>query len=417
MLDRLSKAAVLGLALTACISVPVVQAQAPPPAAAAAKPKAVKDQGEYDILTAAQKETDPTKKLALLKQWSDKYPESDFKSERLLAMMQAYNQLAAGVMAVAGPTPDQMTAAQSAAQALLDNETTAFAAEAKPAQVSDADWAKAKGAIDQQAHTTLGYVAMMNKAYPEAENQFKQVLTANPDNAQISYYLGSVIARQQNLARTPEALYSFAHAVAVTGPGALAPDGKKKASDYLKKAYEGWHGDSTGLPELMTQAAASALPPAGFSIKSVVDIEKEKAGSEEAFNKLHPDIALFKTLRTAITAENGAEYFNTQVKGTAIPTEFNGKLISATPEVNPKELVVAVENQTGDAVLTFETPLKGKAEPGTALSFKGSPQSFQKEPYQLSFVVEKSDLKGWPVSQAAERKAPVRRKPPVRRRR
>ncbi|HCC59181.1 MAG TPA: hypothetical protein DEQ47_18360 [Solibacterales bacterium] len=392
-----------------------MQAQTPPPAASAAKPKAVKDQGEYDILTAAQKETDPTKKLALLKQWSDKYPESDFKSERLLAMMQAYNQLAAGVMAVAAPTPDQLTGAQKAAQALIDNEATAFAPEAKPAQVSDADWAKAKGAIDQQAHTTLGYVAMMNKNYTEAESQFKQVLTSNADNAQISYYLGSVIARQQNLARTPEALYSFAHAVAVTGPGALSADGKKKASDYLKKAYEGWHGDSTGLPELMTQAAASALPPAGFSIKSVVDIEKEKAGSEEALNKLHPDIALFKTLRTAITAENGDTYFTSQVKDTAIPTEFNGKLISATPEVNPKELLVAVENQTGDALLKFETPLKGKAEPGTPLTFKGSPQSYTKEPYQLAFVVEKSDLKGWPVPQTPERRTPARR--PVRRRR
>lgn len=414
MLDRFSKA-VLGLALTASVCVPAMQAQTPPPAASAAKPKAVKDQGEYDILTAAQKETDPTKKLALLKQWSDKYPESDFKSERLLAMMQAYNQLAAGVMAAAAPTPDQLSAAQAAAQALVDNEATAFAPEAKPAQVSDADWAKAKSAIDQQAHTTLGYVAMMNKSYPEAEAQFKQVLTTNPDNAQISYYLGSVIARQQNLARTPEALYSFAHAVAVTGPGALSPDGKKKASDYLKKAYEGWHGDSTGLPELMTQAAASALPPSGFTIKSVVDIEKEKAGSEDAFNKLHPDIALFKTLRTAITADNGAEYFDKQVKDTAIPTEFKGKLISATPEVNPKELLVAVENQTGDALLKFETPLKGKAEPGTPLTFKGSPQSYTKEPYQLAFVVEKSDLKGWPVPQTPERRAPARR--PVRRKR
>ena len=414
MLDRFSKA-VLGLALTASVWAPVTQAQTPPPAASAAKPKAVKDQGEYDILTAAQKEADPTKKLALLKQWADKYPESDFKSERLLAMMQAYNQLASGVMAVAAPTPDQLTAAQNAAQALVDNAATAFAPEAKPAQVSDADWAKAKGAIDQQAHTTLGYVAMMNKNYTEAENQFKQVLTGNPDNAQVSYYLGSVIARQQNLARTPEALYSFAHAVAVTGPGALSADGKKKASDYLKKAYEGWHGDSTGLPELMTQAAASALPPAGFTIKSVVDIEKEKAGSEEAFNKLHPDIALFKTLRTAITADNGAEYFDKQVKDTAIPTEFKGKLISATPEVNPKELLVAVENQTGDALLKFETPLKGKAEPGTPLTFKGSPQSYTKEPYQLAFVVEKSDLKGWPVPQTPERHAPARR--PVRRKR
>ena len=118
-------------------------------------------------------------------------------------------------------------------------------------------------------------------------------------------------------------------------------------------------------------------------------------------------------MRTTITADAGQEYFDTKVKDTAIPTEFKAKLITATPETNPKELLVAVENQTGDALLKFETPLKGKAEPGTALSFKGSPQSFQKEPFQMVFVVEKSDLKGWPVPQGA---APVRRKAPVRRR-
>src|SRR2546423_861744 len=44
-----------------------------------AQEKKVKDQGEFDIYTQAVKETDPVKKLALLDQWKEKYPDSDFK--------------------------------------------------------------------------------------------------------------------------------------------------------------------------------------------------------------------------------------------------------------------------------------------------------------------------------------------------
>ena len=398
---------------------PMVYAQTTPaPAAgeAAAKKKAVKDQGEYDILTAAQKETDPTKKLALLKQWADKYPDSDFKTDRMLAVMQANNQIAAGALGVAKPTPDQLTAAQTAAQALLDNLQTAFASEAKPATVSDADWTKAKTAIEQQAHTTLGWVAMQNKNYPESESQYKQALTINGDTAQLSYWLGSVILLQKDLNRTPEALYEFARAAAVTGPGALSPEGKKAADDYLKKAYVNWHGDETGLPDLKTQVASSALPPAGFRIKSVVDIQKEENLSEADFNQKHPDVALWRNLKAAVTADAGADYFSSKVKDTEIPTVFSGRLISATPEAAPKELQVAIDGTTTDAVLVFETPLKGTADPGTQISFKGVPKSFQKDPYQMTFEVAKSDLKGWPVAQTAEKPA-VRKRPAPRKRR
>ncbi len=396
---------------------PLAYAQtAPAPAAGdATKKKAVKDQGEYDILTAAQKEPDPAKKLVLLKQWADKYPDSDFKSERLLAVMQANNQIASGALAQTKPTPEQLTAAQTAAQALLDNLQTAFSPEAKPATVSDADWTKARTAIEQQAHTTLGWVAMQNKNYPESEAQYKQALGINGDMAQLSYWLGSVILLQKDLNRTPEALYEFARAASVTGPGALTPEGKKAADDYLKKAYVNWHGDETGLPDLKTQVASAALPPAGFRIKSVVDIQKEENLSEADFNAKHPDVALWRNLKAAVIADNGSEYFNTKVKDTEIPTEFKGRLISATPEAGPKELQVAIDGNTADAVLVFETPLKGQADPGTMLSFKGVPKSFQKEPYQMTFEVAKSDLKGWPVPQTPEKPA-VRKRPVTRKR-
>src|SRR5205085_4316129 len=109
-----------------------------------------KDQGEFDIYTQAVKETDPVKKLALLDQWKEKYPDSDFKNERTLAMAQAHSQIAAGTL-TKQPTPDSLGAGQRAANTLLENLDTYFASTMKPPNVSDADWQKARTATELQA--------------------------------------------------------------------------------------------------------------------------------------------------------------------------------------------------------------------------------------------------------------------------
>ncbi len=41
------------------------------------------------------KETDPQKKLDLLHQWEQKYPDSDFKGQRAVQIAQAESQIAA----------------------------------------------------------------------------------------------------------------------------------------------------------------------------------------------------------------------------------------------------------------------------------------------------------------------------------
>ena len=64
----------------------------------AAPQKKVKDQGEYDLYNNAVKETDPAKKLQYVNQWAEKYPETDFKEERL----QLYDQLNQPAKVVAG---------------------------------------------------------------------------------------------------------------------------------------------------------------------------------------------------------------------------------------------------------------------------------------------------------------------------
>ena len=63
-------------------------------AAPAAKKKAVKDQGEFELYNQAIKDaSNPTKELQDLDAWAQKYPESDFKDDRTYMYMQAYSTI------------------------------------------------------------------------------------------------------------------------------------------------------------------------------------------------------------------------------------------------------------------------------------------------------------------------------------
>ena len=66
-----------------------------------------------------------------------------------------------------------------------------------------------------------------------------------------------------------------------------------------------------------------------------------------------------------------------------------------TPAVKPRELVLAIENSTGDVTLKLDGTLPGKMEPGGELEFEGVARSFQKDPFTVTFDVEKAKLTGW----------------------
>jgi len=410
--DRLSKK-LAGVFLTG-IMVAGAWAQAP-------KAPAVKDQGEYDLTQAIQKEADPQKKLDLLNQWEQKYPESDFKGQRGLMMMQAEGAIA-GKGAQPGASAADLDAGQKAAQHLIDNLDKYFADENKPAQATADQWKQAKEQTTLQAHQFLANIDMARKTPAgdaAAETEFKKVIELSPNNATASYQLGTLILRLKNIGRYPEALYYIARAINDSGPLALTPAGKKAAEDYLKKAYNGYHGSDQGLDEVMKASAASPTPPAGFTIESITDIQKKQEGDEAAFASAHPDLALWRTIKTALSAPDGNAYFE-QVKGSEIPPQaddakfkrFTGKVVSQSDKKD--ELLVNVDSPVGDATLRFEAPLKGTIEVGTEVKFKGVIDSFVKDPYMLTFSgMGKEDVDGLPASAFAA--APARKpRPPAK---
>lgn len=375
-----------------------------------------KDQGEYDLALAAGKETDPQKKLDKLKEWEQKYPDSKLAPQRTL--LQAQGLLAITQGGYGSTDAVKIDASQKAGKQLADGLDKYLSAANKPAQATDAQWADVRRTFELSVHSALGWDAYFLKSDAAAEAEFKKVLAISPNEAQISYWLGSVILRQKDVSRYSEVIYDVARSTVITGPGALPPANLKAAEDYLKKIYAGYHGDEVGLDKVKEEAKGAALPPAGYHIKSVEEIQKEQFANEEEFNKAHPDIANWRLVRTALKAPNGAAYLE-QVKGAQIPPPEVGMFKAKIVSLGDKEIVANVDNAGGDATLKFEKPINQKVlNVGDAFEFKAVVDSFTAEPYMLVLTVDdpKESIKGLPdnafTAAAAKKPAPKKPAPP-----
>ena len=393
-------------------------AQAPP------KEKKVKDQQEYDLYKNSTTTTDAAKRLPFLDQWKEKYPESDFKEERLVIYQTTYQALGQTAKAVSTAkeiltmdpkevnalyfltmygqiqpsTPDSLATGEKAAHSLLGAE--------KPAGVKDDDWKKIQADMTFKAHKTLSFIAMQKKQPEVAEQELVKCLTEDPNQAQCSYDLGNAILAEKKLERQSEVLYHWARATSLTGPKAIPEPLHKQVDAFFVKSYNTFHGpDDAGLKDLRTLAVTQPMPPAGFKIKNKNEIEAEK---EEQAARENPQLALWKSVKDQLTGAGGEQYFNEQLKDHAVP-KLKGKLVSTKPAIRPKELVLAIQTpDTPEVTLKLETPLPGKAEKGTELQFEGVPTEFTKDPFMLTFAVESKDkIEGWP----AQAPPPAKKRP------
>ena len=396
--------------------------------------KKVKDRAEYDLYDSITKEQNPAKRLEFLNTWKEKYVETDYKKERLLFYLSTYVQLnqPAKVIETAkqileidpkdftslyyisllSVTQNDLSAGaldtgEKAAQGMLANLDATFAKEKKPAPTSDADWTKARNDMEAIAHKTLGWVGIQKKKWEVAEQEFRKELALSPTDAQVSYWLGQSIGGQKKIERTPVAIYFYARAASYDGPGALPPDFRKQVDDYLVKAYKGYHGAMDGLAEIKALAKTNAMPPADFKIKSVKDVAEEEAKKLEEFNKNNPQLAMWMGVKTALVAADGAQYFESKMKGAGLP-KLRGKLVSQSPAIKPKTLVLAMsDDTTPEVTLVLSAPLPGKADAGTVIEFEqGVPTAFTQNPFMVTMEVEKEKIEGWPAQAAP---APVRR--------
>ncbi len=409
------------------------QAQAP---SSAAPQKNWKDRAEYDLYVSIGQDTNPKTRLEKLQQWEKQYPMTEWIDARRTALLTTYAALNDAKDAVAEAkeilandpkdftaeyytmlftqglysqvqSPDVLDQGEKAAKAILDGIDN------PPPNVKAEDWAKLRPQVELLANRNLGWIAMQRKNWDAAEAQFQKTLMLNPNDAEVDYWMGTVIASEKKLDKLPAAMFYFARAATYTGQGALTPEAQKTALTYVQKQYKNFHGNDDGFNDLVAAAKANPNPPAGFSIKNANEIAQASAANEEEYNKSHPSEALWKNLKMALTAPDGATYFM-MVKDTEVPT-LKGRVIKLDPAVKPKTILLAMEDNTNntttaDATLKFEMPLAGKVDEGTELTFEGVADSYSASPFMVVFNVDKDKLHGWT---GKNEPAPVRRRRPA----
>lgn len=376
-----------------------------------------KDRAEYDLFTSILKaKASPAKQVQLLDTYVKKYPKSHFKEQVYLMYTLAYQKLkqadkmynsALKLLAINPKNVQGMFFITSLTSTMGKTDATHLAtgekwAKAlirristlpKPAKLSPANWQKQKNALLILAHQTLGWIAMTRKNNVEAEKEFRETLKLNPNNGQVSYWLGTVMVAQQDPAKQIKAFYHFARAVGYTGPGAMTAAGRKQLGAYLRKIYVAYHGDESGLSDLMAMAKKSPFPPADMGIESKEQIAIEK---EEELKRTHPKLALWLSVKKQLTAPNGEQYFASSVKNTAMPT-LRGYLISQSPARRPDTLVLGLSGRNSrEVTLKLDTAFRYPARRGTVLNFRCVPRRFSKQPFNLVFECERKKVIGWP---------------------
>jgi len=379
-----------------------------------------------------------TKALADLDTWQQKLPDSDYKDERSALYVQTYamsNQPAKALDAAGEllakdlsskftgpegqavilrllynsvwaisqlprPTPSQLTAGSRAAHQLMDYDTPLPGVDASK-------WAEARKDMQSKATAALLYIAIlpgiqaMAKQPPDcasAESVYAKALTEYPEKSALSYELGRALncEAKTDPEKQPAAIYEFLRAATIDPTLGDERNDEKKILAFADNAYIKFHGSDEGLEQLRQQVRHSPLPPADFKIATAADVEEAKRAQ---FEKDHPQLALWQKIKGVLSADAGAQYFESQMKDAAVP-QLTGVLIEAKPACHARELLVSVPLPDTprplhtEIRLKLDKPLAGKPEPNTEFQWEGVPSAFTKDPFLLTMDADTSKLQG-----------------------
>ena len=395
------------------------------------KPKQVKDQAEFDLLQLVNKEAPNAKRIELIDQWKQKYPESEFKEDRAMVLVQTYQAMGKGQeMWVAceellGINPKSAPALfflMSLTASLNDptkydkgeGYTKQFLAlipelykdKAKPEDL------KEKKVQEATARKTLGQIAMARKDYLKAEALYADYLKWEPNGGNVSYALGNAMLLQKDKTKQIPALWHLARAAHYIGEDALPDASKKQLQAFFEKTYVNYHGSKDGMQEVIDASLREAFPPAGWKILSQPEINFARM---EKIKVENPQLHTWLLLKEALQGPGGMEYWNASLKGSAMP-KFTGKVVSSNPPARPKEVIVGISGaDLSEVKLILDQPV-GKVDPGTEIEFESAePKEFTPEPFMITAEIANAKVTGLPKAtgpapRPAAKKAVARKK-------
>ncbi len=390
-------------ALAACLLLMVATVAVPNP-----QKKEYKDRAEYDIISKVYAEADSTKKLALLDEWKQKYPETDYHLERTRFYLDSYQKTGKTAEAVEAAkellakvpgdftanyvitlfspnlgTGDAQIVADStkAAKALLQALPAQFGT--KPDTVAQDAWDNARQQAEAAAHQTIGWGQMQNKDNAGAEVSLGKVLGIDPSRGQVSYWLGQVVLAQNDASKYDIAFFAFARAALYDGPGAMTAEGRAQVLEYVQNLLKKNYGDESFelyWPRFEEMAKASALPTERIELKSTDQLKFE---AEQKSRKENPLLWRFKDLRTALVGPDGATTWG-RLNG-ALSPRMRLYVVSAAPPERPATINLTSEpGGSTEVVLNLENRRRTGVRRGTMLTVEGVAAGLRREPFRLT---------------------------------
>jgi hypothetical protein len=380
------------------------------------------DRGEYDLVLKIRSEPLPKKRTLLLDEWKQKYPNTEFRQMRRELYLGAFESL--GDTAHMWTTAAEMlkeepgnfvglywvtllapvvrdgpagleTQAAAAARRLAMAVPFYFSAEKRPSWMKAEEWTKQKAATELLAHRTLGWATWQQRDYAAAEQEFTTYLQKKPSDAEVSSWLGIILALQNEPAKRVTGMWHLARAASKRDDGALSETQRRQIDAILERAYASYHGSSEGLDKLRETAVNVPFPPDGFAIESAQVIAARRA--EEELNRTNPELAAWLHLRKRLEAADAETYFTSSLRNSPLP-KLKGTLIRFSPAKRPTELILGVGEATSEEVVVkLSTRMPNEAEPGTVLTFEAVAAGFSPIPFQLTVVTDPNKIDGWPA--------------------
>lgn len=403
-----------------------------------------KDRAEYDIgVTEYAAAKDAKGRLAVLDKWSKAYPDSELWEDRDNAYLVVYGEMKNGrgafdkakqirtkkpehyfslttvmngIYTLQPRTDADLNYAIDVADYVMKNEATVFGEKNKPSAYKAEQFAAEKPLVLKLAQQTKAYSLYQLKKWPEAESELSKFIQVEPTQPSFNLMLGQAQYNQakQDQNKVPPAIFHFARAGNYAGTGALPDANKKQADQQAQTIYKNWHGSATGYDQVVTIAKNNAMPPAGFTIENINDINKKDFEAKDAWDKAHPELTWWRdNVQIPLTGPTGASIFESTYKDAGLPpgpptspmAMFTAKIVSMTPESNPKEMIVEMADPsdpndvkaTLNAKLILDPPPPGTMPAGSEIKFKGAVKAFQASPFLVTFDVdtEEKELEGW----------------------
>lgn len=433
-------------AATAAFGVMVIAGTLQPAhAQGAAAPAKTYKPGEYELYDSSLKAIGAqnfAKAIADAEAWKQKAPDSDYKSEREVVLIQAYfggkqydkvlttadallaqdidklfpdpktgpgqvipvlRTAAFAIQQIPQPTPQQLATAEKAAKMLASYNR-------KPEGIDDASWAKNTQQFATEAKGSLMYIAVVPGANAlakndceTAQNLLSRAVGSYPENSFIAYQLG--LAYRCSIKATPakadelqpKAIYQFVRAL-VIDPSLGGTQDAKKMTDILTNIYVNYHGGTDGLEELKAQVKGNPVPPANFAIESATKVAERK---QKEFESKYPQLAMWLGIKGQLAGPEGPAYFENSLKNAAVP-KLKGTVIEGKPACRSTQLLISVpepEQQNATAVITLklDAALTGKPTAGE-IQWEGVPSAFTADPFMLTMDTEKAKIEGLQVT-------------------